>query len=236
MLRDEIALSCLHTSSMGAVYGRCGFLSISEIRVFVRILPACGCSSGWMKAGMESVIGKRWCRARSCALPLGVDLPLGQLMAHHHNFHHLRFAGAVVRDDSKYWETYMTANIAGGLGAYWLQEGGNGDVPDDTEGGRLGAFACIKGESSQTESKVRRFYLADFCAAPEHVAADGGRLALETLLRHAISSGGTGLGGDGGSQHAGSEQSNEILLRMPGPVADSMGFRADGQVRVLTLE
>ena len=194
-----------------------------------------------MKAGVESVFGKRWCRARSCALPLGVDLPLSQLMAHHHNFHHLRFAGAVVRDDSKYWEMYMTANIAGVLGAHWLQEGGNGDVPDDTEGGRLGAFACIKGESSQTESQLRRFCLADFCAAPEHVAADGGRLALETLLSHAISRGGTELGGDGKSQHAGSElndepASGEILLRMPGPVADSMGFRADGQVRVFALE
>jgi len=286
-------------------------MPVPESRVLARIrlrpLPAegeGGRCSGWMKTGESGVAGRRWVRACVSALPLGADLPLSQLMAHHHSFHHLRFfslsrsnsarlltlaqhkienaarvcpqraplpqpsssrpflcgpcgstreavltafqprfAGAVVRDDAAYWESYVTANVAEGLGAYWLQEGGSGAAPS-AEGGRLVSFACLAHDKSGAGAwphNLRRFRLTDFCADPTHVAADGGRFALEMLLSHALcreAAGGVSGAGEGGAGEGGGAEgaASEILLKMPGPVADSMGFRlADRQVPLPAL-
>ncbi len=141
--------------------------------------------------------------------------------------------------------------MAEGLGAYWLQDGGSGAAPS-AEGGRLVSFACFTHDKSSAGASGaplhnRRFRLADFCADPTHVAADGGRFALEVLLSHAMgheavggacgacgasrASEASGAGEGGAGEGGGAGAASEILLKMPGPVAESMGFRlADGQV------
>jgi len=243
MKQHGMVASCLHTSSMATVYSRCGYQSIPQLRVLVCIrlrhlsthlstnlstqVTANGTSSPWLRSNGDG--GGMWVRVLRVGA-LGVELPLHQLIAHHAAFHKGRFCGAVVRDSLEYWTAFVCANMrdTASLGAYWMQDGGRGSSPtvegeDGYEGGGGGGlrgFVSLKSENCTRGVGPRRLYLGDFCACAEEVAKDGGRHVLETFLNHALV-----VNGECGAQSAGAE---EIVLKMPRPVAESMELCGEG--------
>jgi predicted N-acetyltransferase YhbS len=236
IMRDHgMSLSCLHTSTMAAVYRRCGFQAIPEYRVLVRVSLRRQPSRDWLRRGDD----KRWMRVQRVDLPLGGSCPTVKgLMAQHAQYHRGRFCGAVVRDCEEYWSAYASASMAAEsslpLGAWWLQDGGSDSLPSPAHGAAgVYGFLLLKADHSGTCLRM-----GDFSASEEQVREDGGRVVLETILGHALGVADDhahGIGQDAAAegrtvemQGGGSHEERELLLWMPRPVADSMGYCRDG--------
>ena len=112
MQSNSMVCACLHTSSMAEVYRRCGFVSVSEFRVSIRLhLRACPAGGGgggggggvgpWHRSGS----GNPWVRAQRVHAKLDAALSpsqLQQLSEQHASFHKGRFCGALARDNLGY--------------------------------------------------------------------------------------------------------------------------------------
>ena len=227
MRTKGMACACLHTSSMGQVYQRCGFVSMPEFRVVVKIHLRRAKTLGAKIEGhwLQKNDGDLWVRPRRAALPLGTDLPLLELMAQHTAFHQGRFCGAMARSEAEYWSSYVSANTvdAAPFGCYWLQASQH---PSEPSSCCVRAFACFKHDNGAAAQGRVRVRLADFSASLEEVASDGGRFALETMLlcafgpAHVRSATNEALC----EEEEGEWEGAEVLIRMPRPLAEVMGY------------